>query len=1019
MRIERRFTRKGDSPYADMAFRQANRMIADCDNSAGDALFFEVPANWSKEACDILAQRCTALDVRALFDQTVGAWTRWGQTHGYFEDDEAAHAFMDEARFMLAWQMVSFPSAVSTKDDALESLAFDTQAAASPSTLQRSEAALDRLLAKQNNDAALTVGARHIARCASRIMAACAEGLGAHDERMDPARNRPLHDAIEAARMADLPFATIRQALRLAEEGQTDFPDTTERTGQEGATVCVRLSDAFMHTVADAPAHMADPIRPLWGKITCAAAGARTTHAFFDAIEQVSQAALAPLHGASLNLLAFRHLDGSFDSHAFIHACRICTLALDLCASMAADANSRPRARSIALGYANFGALLMALAIPYDCAAGRALCAAITSLMTASAYATSAHLAAHLAARLGSDVSDGERAAMLMRIRDHRQAALGAGDRYENLGAFAQPFVIDDCPDRSLALAMQAAWDEALRIGQAHGYCHTHVTALATSPDAAWQTDCETPGLAPLISPIIIKQRDDGSVHRQVSACFLEALSRLGYDDDAIARIIARLIGHGSLARSPALSHASLKAKGLNDADIASIEGLLGQGLDLRFVVTPWNLGAAACHDRLGLTPESLDKAETDLLTLLGFSDEAIEAANLYVNGTMTLEEGVELRPEDALLFSCFENFKRTDAAQGTARLRMAAAAQPFLNGAIAPLMPLPADPAAIKSTLVLGWRLGLRAVTLCHGVIDTTPSSDAGPSLNLDDTPFARSFGATMKDETAPDPSPAAARPLRTGERERLPHRRKGYTQKALVGGHKVYLRTGEYENGRLGEIFIDMHKEGAAFRSLMNNFAIAISLGLQYGVPLEEYVEAFTFTRFEPSGSVVGNDAIKMATSVLDYVFRELAVSYLSRSDLAHATPDDLLPDSVGRGDAQGDLPETTQPATPGHQSLPQEALAAMARIASTGYVRSNLRVLPGGQSRGAVSAFHDAALALSAKIGASGRDRPHTASLKAYEGDACLECGRMALFRNGGCLQCDACGMSIGSQTSHAGF
>jgi len=262
---------------------------------------------------------------------------------------------------------------------------------------------------------------------------------------------------------------------------------------------------------------------------------------------------------------------------------------------------------------------------------------------------------------------------------------------------------------------------------------------------------------------------------------------------------------------------------------------------------------------------------------------------------------------------------------------------------------------------------------------------------------------------------------------RDRLPQRRKGYTQKAIVGGHKVYLRTGEYEDGRLGEIFVDMHKEGAAFRSLMNNFAIAISLGLQYGVPLDEFVEAFTFTRFEPSGTVDGNDAIKMATSVLDYIFREVAISYLGRNDLAHVEPADLRPDGVGRGDTQGDLPSTAD-------SDDVAEVAAMRRLASTGYVRSNLYVL-NGRARGAATAMAVAAESASgltdgvtAALAASGGGavavsaalaeqvdmklgQIREARLKGFEGDACGECGNFTLVRNGTCLKCTTCGGTSG--------
>jgi ribonucleoside-diphosphate reductase alpha chain len=334
----------------------------------------------------------------------------------------------------------------------------------------------------------------------------------------------------------------------------------------------------------------------------------------------------------------------------------------------------------------------------------------------------------------------------------------------------------------------------------------------------------------------------------------------------------------------------------------------------------------------------------------------------------------------------------------------MMAAAQPFISGAISKTINMPnaATVEDCKDAYMLSWRLGLKATALYR---DGSKLSQPLASSLLGDDKEAEEFFAE---------SPAARAPLvaerivervvermvervvRQSERRRLPNRRKGYTQKAVVGGHKVYLRTGEYEDGGLGEVFIDMHKEGAAFRSLMNNFAIAISIGLQYGVPLEEFVEAFTFTRFEPSGIVEGNDAIKMATSILDYLFRELAISYLDRGDLAHVQPGDLMPDTVGKGEAESNL---------------------MRRAASNGFVRNKLTVLDGGAGRTtALAAFTDpeldGPLALSAMPEGDLRlERIRAARIKGYEGDSCDECGNFTLIRNGTCLKCDTCGATSG--------
>jgi ribonucleoside-diphosphate reductase alpha chain len=329
-----------------------------------------------------------------------------------------------------------------------------------------------------------------------------------------------------------------------------------------------------------------------------------------------------------------------------------------------------------------------------------------------------------------------------------------------------------------------------------------------------------------------------------------------------------------------------------------------------------------------------------------------------------------------------------------------------------------------------LSWKLGLKANALYRD------------GSKLSQPLSAMILGEVEDEDELAEMTPAARAPViaeriveriverevRAG-RERLPARRKGYTQKATVGGHKVYLRTGEYEDGRVGEIFVDMHKEGAAFRSLMNNFAIAISIGLQYGVPLEEFVEAYTFTRFEPSGMVDGNDAIRMSTSVLDYIFRELAISYLGRSDLSHVEQADLRPDGVGRGPVDSALPASGTRAA-------NAAAAAVNRIASVGFVRSNLYVLngqaagtlqlgesavdagarPNGLTDGPAVASAPSAQAavVSVAVGEASTSAlafAQEARMKGYEGDACPECGNFTMVRNGTCLKCTTCGGTTG--------
>jgi ribonucleoside-diphosphate reductase alpha chain len=389
----------------------------------------------------------------------------------------------------------------------------------------------------------------------------------------------------------------------------------------------------------------------------------------------------------------------------------------------------------------------------------------------------------------------------------------------------------------------------------------------------------------------------------------------------------------------------------------------------------------------------------------------------------MTLEGAPHLKAEHLAVFDCANPCGRTGkrCLSVESHIRMIAAAQPFISGAISKTINMAnaATVEACKDAYMLSWRLGLKANALYR---DGSKLSQPLQSALFDDDEdmaadlMERSPAARVPVVVERVVEKVVERVVQRSDRRRLPQRRKGYTQKAIVGGHKVYLRTGEYEDGALAEVFIDMHKEGSAFRSLMNNFAIAISIGLQYGVPLEEFVEAFTFTRFEPAGVVEGNDAIKMSTSLIDYIFRELAISYLGRNDLAHVQPADVLPDTVGNGSHESTLPDGG-------------GVAAVMRATSTGFVRSKLTVLQGGASQAGASAraggievgtgltvtslaeeLHTtttlASPALDPRI-----ERIKAARLKGYEGDSCGECGNFTLVRNGTCLKCDTCGSTSG--------
>jgi ribonucleoside-diphosphate reductase alpha chain len=729
---------------------------------------------------------------------------------------------------------------------------------------------------------------------------------------------------------------------------------------------------------------------------------------------------------ASLNLMTFLRSDGSFDVESFEHGVRLWTMVLEISVLMAQFpsreiAERSYRYRTLGLGYANIGGLLMASGLPYDSTEGRALCGAITALMTGAAYATSAEMAGELGAFPGYEPN---REHMLRVIRNHRRAAHGEARGYEGLNTPPVPLDGQNCPDPAVVEAAADAWDLALAQGEKHGFRNAQATVIAPTGTIGLVMDCDTTGIEPDFALVKFKKLAGGGYFKIINRMVPTALRHLGYEEFEIVEIIDYAVGHGTLKDAPVINHESLASKGFGPEQLKVIEEALASAFDIKFVFNKWTLGEAFCTGTLGFTPAQLDDFGFDMLSALGFGRDEIDAANLFVCGAMTLEGAPRLKEEHLAVFDCANPCGRIGKRflSVESHIRMMAAAQPFISGAISKTINMPNN-ATVSECLgayELSWRLALKANALYR---DGSKLSQPLSASLVDDDDLDEEEAVA-----AEAPAPVERIIERVVEkavpaaRARLPHRRKGYTQKAVVGGHKVYLRTGEYDDGKVGEIFIDMHKEGAAFRSLMNNFAIAISIGLQYGVPLEEFVDAFTFTRFEPSGLVEGNDSIKMSTSLLDYVFRELAVSYLSRYDLAHVEPSETRFDALGTGQGQGEGKGAEAAAA-------QQTIAALREVASTGYVRNKLTVLDGGMSDKQQTVARQTVVERTAgfAVGQSGDtvvmsrsesmasstviERAREARMKGYEGDACGECGNFTLVRNGTCLKCNTCGGTSG--------
>ncbi len=921
---------------------------------------------------------------------------------------------------------------------------------------------IDWKVIEEQKVAALVAGSKLAHKHLGAVMRACHEGGG--EDPFSPSENAALKQAILEARKAMISENFIQRVIDFARQGYTgidfrsydiDWDSEAYRTvSGQNSNNSVRLTNEFLRAVLDGAdwkllrrtdGHVAKtvPAAELWERIGHAAwAAADPGLQFHSTINEWHTCPDAgPIRAsnpcseymflddtacnlASLNLMNFRRADKSFDCEGFAHAVRLWTMALEISVMMAQFPSRRIaelsyQYRTLGLGYANIGGLLMAMGLPYDSDEGRALCAAITALMTGQAYATSAEMAAELGAFPGFAAN---REAMLRVIRNHARAASGARQGYQGLSILPVPLDSESCPDQALVAAAREAWKRAYELGQRHGYRNAQATVIAPTGTIGLVMDCDTTGIEPDFALVKFKKLAGGGYFKIINRTVSEALANLGYDERQVDEMVRYAVGHGTLEGAPCVNHETLAAKGFRECQLSALEEALADAFDIKFAFNRWTLGDEFCIRMLEFEKAQLDDACFDMLAALGFSKEEIDAANRYCCGAMTLEGAPHLKPEHLAIFDCANPCGRQGrrSLSAESHIRMMAAAQPFISGAISKTINMPnaATVEDCKAAYMLSWNLGLKANALYRDGSKLSQPLQAmllEPNEDeLEEAPIGPRIVAERIVERVI---------MRRAERLRLAQRRTGYTQKAVVGGHKVYLRTGEYVDGGLGEIFIDMHKEGAAFRSLMNNFAIAISIGLQYGVPLEEFVEAFTFTRFEPSGPVEGNAAIKMATSILDYVFRELAISYLGRDDLAHVEAEDLRPDSVGRGHAEGDLPAMTQ----AEDSLAQ----AGGLVASNGYVRRTLHVLNGGKKvasettararpEAAEAVVHEAldggatrAVAPGATVNAVDGKllQFRQARLRGYEGDACSECGNFTLVRNGTCLKCETCGATSG--------
>ncbi len=884
---------------------------------------------------------------------------------------------------------------------------------------------------------------------------------------VDPAKNETLKAAVKAAKKAAIPEPYVKRVLDYAKQGYTsiEFPtydtdwdsEAYNSVSGQNSNNSVRVTDAFLNAVeedgdwelirrTDGKVAKTVKARELWEQIghaawSCADPGIQyhdTVNAWHTCPEDGEIRGSNPCSEymflddtacnlASMNLLTF-YEGGAFQASEYMHATRLWTLTLEISVMMAQFPSKEIAQRSydyrtLGLGYANIGGLLMNMGLGYDSAEGRAMCGALTALMTGVAYATSAEIAGELGPFPGYKRNAKH---MLRVIRNHRNAAYGKTGGYEQLATKPVPLDHAHCPDAGLVDLATAAWDEALRLGQEHGFRNAQATVIAPTGTIGLVMDCDTTGIEPDFALVKFKKLAGGGYFKIINRSVPAALEMLGYSSSQVEEIISYAVGHGTLGNAPVINHTSLIGHGFGPEELEKVEAALPSAFDIRFVMNQWTLGEKFCRETLGIPSEKLVDPTFDLLRHLGFSKADIEAVNDHVCGTMTLEGAPHLKQRHYPIFDCANvcGKKGKRFLSVNSHIHMMAAAQSFISGAISKTINMPNDATiqACQDAYELSWSLGVKANALYRD--GSKLSQPLASSLIDDDEEAEEVLESGSAQEKAVVLAEKIVEKIVVKEiakgRERMPERRRGYTQKAIVGGHKVYLRTGEYTDGTLGEIFIDMHKEGAGFRAMMNNFAIAISVGLQYGVPLEEFVEAFTFTRFEPAGSVQGNETIKNATSILDYIFRELAVSYLDRTDLAHVKPEGVTFDELGRGDEEGKRNFEEVPNSAGNSPID-----VLRQVASAGFTRQRMpqgfTVLNGGMggATGLNGAGETVAVLSTLEVGtttalASGTvqvDARAKAKMQGYEGDPCGDCGNYTLVRNGTCMKCNTCGGTSG--------
>ena len=1158
LRIERRFTTEGESPYDTVQWSRRDSRITNPDGSiVFEMLDAEVPSTWSQVAADIMVSKYfrkagvpqhdrkgepilgedgepvlgPEQSARQVIGRLASTWRWWGENHGYFHSPEDADTFEDELAYMLLHQY-SAPNSPQWFNTGLHHV-YGIEGPAQgfwfvdpeteqmePSPDSYSRPAPHACFIQSVDDDLVNPGGIMDLWVREARLFKFGSGTGSNFSNIR-AEGEPLSGGGKSSGLMSFLKVGDRAAGAIKSGGTTrraakmvildiDHPDvetfidwkageekkvralvaggySADFNGEAYATVSgqnsnnsVRVTNEFLQAVEndedwdlvgryDRAVVKTVKARDVWRRIAtaaweCADPGVQyhgTVNEWHTSPAEGEIRASNPCSEymfldntacnlASLNLVKFYdETTGDYDLAAYQHAIRIWTMVLEVSVAMAhfpskEIAQGSYDYRTLGLGYANLGSLLMQMGKPYDSDEGRAIGGALTAILTGYSYATSAEMASSVGPFPMFDVN---REAMLRVIRNHRSAAYGA-DQEDYDGVTHEVVGIDQdlCPADLLSEA-QAAWDVALSLGEEHGYRNAQATVLAPTGTIGLLMDCDTTGVEPDFALVKFKKLAGGGYFKIANASIAPSLRRLGYEPRQIDQMIDFVVGAMSLKRAPNINSGALISKGFTADDLDKIEAILPGVFELGFAFNKWTLGEATMQ-RLGFTPEQYDAPDFSMLKALGFSDEEIHDANDYVCGRQTIEGAPFLRDEHLPVFDCANrNGKYGERfIHYTGHIKMMAAAQPFISGAISKTINMPNEIEVddIEEAYSMSWNLGIKAMALYRdGSKASQPLSATSDDGVADDEPEALEDALADEIEMVahghhvihagmfrPGISPTAAYEDLPRPRFHLPARREGFTQEGRVGGHKVFLRTGEYDDGTLGELFIDLAKEGATLRGILSCFAIAVSKGLQYGVPLEEFVDTFTFQTFEPRGMVEGHPNIKMANSIIDYVFRALGVDYLHRDELAQVPPDrsHQLPEppsgiAVDAG-LQLDLTESAMEDDIDAQV--RAAAFADSLVPATDANGGNGSPKPvGGASNGTAHRVDSGAVpetslraweAVAAAATSGSIADAQTSSIQALladkMGDAplCDTCGHITV-RNGSCYRCLNCGDSKG--------